>query len=151
MPVFEGGEMRYNTLGIGIFFIAVAGGMAWITAFEQEAPVMDMISPRRITYIFLALLGFFGVLLTGVGLKEAARGGSASLQHTGRLAAFITISILYALGLSYIGYYAILTPIMLFATLMLLKVRPLTSLAIAVIFSAAVYLVFHIVLGVPLP
>ncbi len=143
--------MRYNTLIIGLLFIIIASGMAWIVTFEQEAPVMDMISPRRITYIFLSLLGLFGLLLVGVGFREAARGGSAKFQNAGRLAAFFGITVLYALGLSYVGYYAILTPIMLFAALMLLKVRPVHAAAIAVIFSAVVYLVFHTVLGVPLP
>ena len=61
--------MKYGTLGIGVAFTALS--LVLIGTMASD-PMMtgDMGAPRRMTYIFLGLLGAFGLLLMHSGWKE---------------------------------------------------------------------------------
>ena len=146
--------MRYGTLLAGAVFTAASGILIAATATEPALAVNDMISPKRITYLFLGLLGLFGMLLMLSGLRELKAGTrrAGGEKHGGlRLAVFMGLCVLYAWGLSFAGCFPAWTAALLFASMLLLRVRPLRSALIALAFSLTVFLVFKNLLGVPLP
>lgn len=148
--------MRYATLGIGAAFTILAATLIGLTVLEPAPAVNDMISPKRITFVFTGLLALFGLLLTRRGLREV-RTNRGSGPKTGvrwadcRVFIFMALCVLYAAALSTLGHFLPCTFVLILTTLLLLRVGRGRAAAIALIFSLTVFAVFKTLLGVPLP
>lgn len=146
--------MRYGTLGVGAAFTILAATLIGLTVSEPGPAVNDMISPKRITFVFTGLLALFGLLLTCRGLREIRTGSGKTgnvRQTDRRLFIFMALCVLYAAALSTLGHFLPCTFVLILTTLLLLGVGRGRAAAIASLFSPAVFAVFKTLLGVPLP
>lgn len=156
--------MRYATLGIGAAFTILAATLIGLTVLVPAPAVNDMISPKRITFVFTGLLALFGLLLTRRGLREVRTNRGSGPKTGGRWAdcrvfifadcrvfIFMALCVLYAAALSTLGHFLPCTFVLILTTLLLLRVGRGRAAAIALIFSLTVFAVFKTLLGVPLP
>ena len=150
--------MKYGTLGIGVAFTALS--LVLIGTMASD-PMMtgDMGAPRRMTYIFLGLLGAFGLLLMHSGWKELQQKKSDAQERDDpqkqavrkRFWVFVGLCVAYALTLSTVGFFLPSTFFLLFFSLILQRIRVVNAVIISLIFSLTVFIIFKSLLGVPLP
>lgn len=148
--------MKYGTLAIGVAFTVLSLLLIGIMAGDPMV-TGDVGAPRRMTYIFLGLLGGFGLLLICNGWKEvheAPRQEAPCPEKKTvrkRFWIFVGLCVAYASALSTVGYFLPATFFLLFFSLVLQRVRLLNAISISLIFSISVFFVFKSLLGVPLP
>lgn len=132
---------------------AIIGLSVWVMVEASQFPESsspDTVGPGRLPMIVAALLCLSGIALLIRAVRGIGSDESFSLAEAKIPAAILAACVVFVFGMKYVGF-PIAGLIWFFVSAFFLGRDWKTSLASAVILVGFIYVVFHIVLSVPLP
>jgi len=151
--------MNRDTL-IGVFTIALSAIYLFLIRYQvqPDSDGYDNVSGRTLPYLVGFFLLFFGSLLA---LISARRGGQrkniseltaiASNPAAKRVLIYLFLTILYLLGISYLGYVVSSIVALIILILFNGEKRLLLVCVVAVITSISLFYFFNTLMRIPLP
>lgn len=143
----------------GFVFIGVSGAIFIVAKDYPTGTVAEGMGARLVPLLLASILAILSILLMAQGFLSEANGLEEEERPSrkgliGQLflvpAALVVLLALYLLILERIGFL-ITTPFFLLSVMIALGSRPGQAVAFGTVFTVATYVVFDLLLGVPLP
>lgn len=142
----------------GLIFLGASGAIFFVAKDYPTGTVEEGMGARLVPLLLAGIMAILSLLLVLQGVffapeevREDAFSGSKLIgRHLLAPAVLIALLGLYLLVLEWSGFL-ISTPVFLLAVMTVLGTGPVRSAAVGIAFTAGAYIVFALLLGVPLP